>query len=96
MALIYESPLFLEYRQGSLDRPPIPNYVHAHCEQCGDRAEWFFIYPLICKKWLTCNFSILRPYSIKQAVNENTQTYQEEVVILISHRILPTNQQGNL
>ena len=44
MALIYESPLFLEYRQGSLDRPPIPNYVHAHCEQCGDRAEMDFLF----------------------------------------------------
>ena len=33
---------------------------------------------------------------IQQTGNENTQTYQEEVVTLIYHQILVTNLQGKL
>ena len=61
MALIYESPLFLEYRQGSLDRPPIPNYVHAHCEQCGDRAEMVFYLPLNLQKVINMQLLHITP-----------------------------------
>ena len=62
MALVYETPLFLEYRQGSLDRPPIPNYVHAHCEQCGDRTEMVFYLPLNLPKVI--NMQLLHIKSI--------------------------------
>ena len=34
------------------------------------------------------------PYIIQQTGNENTQTYQVEVVILIKHQIFETNFQG--
>ena len=34
-------------------------------------------------KWLTCNFSLQQPYIIQQTGDENTQTYQVEVAILI-------------
>ena len=34
-------------------------------------------------KWLTCNFSLSDPYNIQQKGNENIQTYQADVVILI-------------
>ena len=33
---------------------------------------------------------------IQQIGNENTQTYQVEVIILIQHQILVTNLQGNV
>ena len=33
--------------------------------------------------WLTCNFFLPYPYIIQQTSNENTKTYQVEVVILI-------------
>ena len=36
------------------------------------------------------------PYFIQQIGNENTQTYQVEVLILIWHQVLITNLQGNL
>ena len=40
---------------------------------------------------LTCNFSLEYPYLIQQIVNENTQTYQVEVLILIKYQILKSN-----
>ena len=52
---------------------------------------------LHCRKlWLTCDFSLYYPYIIQQTRNENTQTYQVEVVILIEHQILVTYLQGNV
>ena len=33
--------------------------------------------------WFTCNFSLQNPFIIQQTGNENTWTYQLEVVILI-------------
>ena len=39
--------------------------------------------PLNPQKWFTCNFSLQYPYTIQQTGYENTQTNQEEVVILI-------------
>ena len=35
------------------------------------------------QKWFTCNFSLQNPFIIQQTGNENTWTYQLEVVILI-------------
>ena len=35
------------------------------------------------QKWFTCNFSLQYPYIIQQAGNENIQTNQVEVFILI-------------
>ena len=35
------------------------------------------------QEWLTWNFSLDYPYIIQQTGNENIQTYQVEVVILI-------------
>ena len=40
------------------------------------------------------DFSLQFPNYFQQAVVENTQTYQLEVVILIFHQILATNLQG--
>ena len=40
--------------------------------------------------------SLIYLYTIQQMVNENTQTYQVEVVIFIQHQILITNLQGNV
>ena len=40
---------------------------------------------------LTCNFSLEYPYFIQQIVNENTQTYQVEVLRLIKYQILISN-----
>ena len=34
--------------------------------------------------------------NIQELGIENTQTYQEEIVILIKHQILVTNLQGNV
>ena len=48
------------------------------------------------QKWFTWIFSLWYPYVIKLTSNENTQTYQVEIVILISHQILITNLQSNL
>ena len=39
--------------------------------------------PFNSQKWLTCNFSLQQPYIIQQTSDENTQTYQLEVAILI-------------
>ena len=39
--------------------------------------------PFDSQMWLTCNFSLKYPITILQTGNENTQTYQVEVVILI-------------
>ena len=36
----------------------------------------------------TCNFSLSYPYIIQLKGNENSQTYQVEVVVLIQHQIL--------
>ena len=41
------------------------------------------------------NFSQQYPYIIQQTGNENTPTYQVEVVVLIQHQILVTNLNGN-
>ena len=41
------------------------------------------------------NFPLLYPYIIQQTGNENTGTYQAEVVFLIQHQIPITNLQGN-
>ena len=40
------------------------------------------------------DFSLQFPHYFQQAVDENTQTYQLEVVILIFRQILATNLQG--
>ena len=34
-------------------------------------------------EWFTSNFSLQYPYTIQQTSNENTQTYQLEVVIVM-------------
>ena len=47
-------------------------------------------------KWLTCNFSLQQPYIIQQRSDENTQTYQVEVAILILRQILVTNFKANI
>ena len=39
--------------------------------------------------------SLKYPHIIQQTGNENTQTYQIEVLILIYQQILLTNSQGN-
>ena len=46
-------------------------------------------------KWLTCKFPLQHPYIIQQAGSENTWTQYVEVVIMIYHKILETNVQGN-
>ena len=38
---------------------------------------------LYLQKWLTSKFSLQYPYIIQETGNENTQTYQGEVVVLI-------------
>ena len=43
----------------------------------------YLSWPCNYQKWLTRNLSPLYPYIIQQKDNENTQTYQVEVVILI-------------
>ena len=43
----------------------------------------YLSWPCDYQKWLTRNLSPLYPYIIQQKDNENTQTYQVEVVILI-------------
>ena len=35
------------------------------------------------QKWLPSNLSLQYPYIIQQTGNENTQTYQVEIVVLI-------------
>ena len=42
------------------------------------------------------NFSLQYPYIIPRKCNENIQTYQAEVAILIKQQILVTNLQGNV
>ena len=42
------------------------------------------------------NFSLQYLYIIPRKCNENTQTYQAEVAILIKQQILVTNLQGNV
>ena len=49
------------------------------------------INPFNSQKWLTRNFSL---WYLEQTVNENTKTYQEEILILILHQILTNNFQG--
>ena len=55
--------------------------------------EKIIIKPFNSHKWLTHNFSLKYPNIIQQKGNENTQTYQVEVVILIYHQILITNKE---
>ena len=38
----------------------------------------------LTQKWLTCNFSLLYPYIIKQTGNENTQSNRVEIVSTLS------------
>ena len=57
-------------------------------------SNFALIFLLTSKKWLTCNFSLRYLYVFWKMVNKNTQTYQEEVLILILHQILVTNLQG--
>ena len=38
----------------------------------------------------------ISPHNIKQTSDENTQTHQVEIVILIKHQILVTSLQGNV
>ena len=52
------------------------------------------VQPFNSQKWLTCNFSLSYPYIMAQMGNENTQTYQVEVVTLTQHQILITNLPG--
>ena len=47
--------------------------------------------PFNSRKWLICSFSLQYSYINQQISIESTQTYQVEVVILISHQILATN-----
>ena len=47
------------------------------------------------KKFLYVTSSYNIPRIIQQTGNENTQTYQVEVVILTEHQILETYLQGN-
>ena len=47
--------------------------------------------PFNSRKWLICCFSLQYLYINQQISIESTQTYQVEVVILISHQILVTN-----
>ena len=46
------------------------------------------------QEWSTWNFSLQYPHIIQQTADENIQTYQVEVVVLIWHQILVTNLQG--
>ena len=48
------------------------------------------------QKWLTCNFFLHYPYIIQKTGDENTESYQVEIIILLKHQILPTNSQGNV
>ena len=41
------------------------------------------IWPFNSQKWLKSNFSQQYPYIIQETGNENAQTYQVEVVVLI-------------
>ena len=41
------------------------------------------IWPFNSQRWLISNFSQQYPYIIQETGNENTQTYQVEVVVLI-------------
>ena len=41
------------------------------------------IWPFNSQRWLISNFSLQYPYIIQETGNENTQTYQVEVVVLI-------------
>ena len=41
------------------------------------------IWPFNSQKWLKSNFSLQYPYIIQETGNENAQTYQVEVVVLI-------------
>ena len=43
------------------------------------------------QKWSTWNFSPLYPYIILQTGNENIQTNQVDVVILIQYQVLMAN-----
>ena len=53
--------------------------------------------PFNSKEWLACNFSLQYPYIIQQTGNENTQTYQEDVIIMnYKHQILIIILQGNV
>ena len=54
-------------------------------KNCLQRIVYYVFTPL------TCNFSLEYPYFIQQTVNENTQTYQVEVLILIKYQILKRN-----
>ena len=45
------------------------------------RNSWTLYLP----NWLICKFSLKYPYFIHQTGDDNTQTYQVEVVILIQH-----------
>ena len=53
-------------------------------------------WPFNPQKWLTCSFPLEYPYIIQQTGNENIQTYQVKVFILVWHQILATTPQGNV
>lgn len=55
-----------------------------------------FPLPFNSQMWLSCNFSLQNWYDIQPTSNENNQTYQVEVVILIWHQIFVTYLQGNI
>ena len=71
-------------------------------EGLGFDSSWglrIFFCPMLTIRWkkkflyVTSSYNI--PRIIQQTGNENTQTYQVEVVILTEHQILETYLQGN-
>ena len=55
-----------------------------------------YVLNLNSSMWSTSNFSQQYPYIVLQTGNENTQTDQVEIVVLISHQIPVTNLKGNI
>ena len=53
-----------------------------------------FVQPFNSKRWPILNFSLWYQYVFLQTVYENTETYQEEVFILILHQILVAKLRG--
>ena len=52
--------------------------------------------PFTSPKCLTSNFSLSHLKIIQQKDNENSQTYQIEVFVMIHYNVLRTNSQGNV
>ena len=52
--------------------------------------------PFTSPKCLRSNFSLSHLYIMQQKDNENSQTYQIEVFVMIQHNVLRTNSQGNV